>query len=276
MTDVSQHKPKLVIPEKVALVTAGSAGLGAQIARALAPDFRVCINYCHNAARADALIEELNSKFGFAGALREPLNSTRFVALQADVSDRPSILGLVRDVIALFGRLDVVASNAGWTRVTDFNDIDDNMDDDLWDRTYQCNVKAHFWLMQAAKPHLEASLGAFVTTASLAGVNPGGSSVPYAISKAAQIHLVKTLSLICAPKIRVNSVSPALMLTDWGLQFPEEQQLATREATRLKRLVTVEDVADVVRMLLLNLSITGQNIIVDSKSLPRFSKSEIA
>ncbi|KAJ4370422.1 hypothetical protein N0V83_004940 [Neocucurbitaria cava] len=240
MTDVSQHKPKPVIPEKVALVTAASAGLGAHIARALAPDFRVCINYWHNATRADALIEELNSTFGSTGELPEPLDPTRFVALQADVSDRPSILRLVRDVIALFGRLDAVASNAGWTRVTDFNDIDDNMDDDLWDRTYQCNVKAHFWLMQAAKPHLEASHGAFVTTASLAGVKPGGSSVPYAISKAAQIHLVKTLSLICAPKIRVNSVSPSLMLTDWGLQFPVEQQLATREATRLKRLVTVE------------------------------------
>ena len=143
-------------------------------------------------------------------------------------------------VISTFGRLDVVASNSGWTRVTTFDDMDDNMDDDLWDRTYRCDVKAHFWLMHAVKPHLEATKGSFVTTAGLAGVKPGGSSLPYAISKAAQIYLVKTLSKVCAPNIRVNSVSPALMLTDWGLQFDEKEHLAQAERNRLKRLVTVQ------------------------------------
>lgn len=147
---------------------------------------------------------------------------------------------MVRSTVATFGRLDVVASNAGWTRLTNFYDMDENADEDLWSKTYRCNVTAHFWLMNAVKPHLEATKGAFVTTASLAGVVPGGSSLPYAISKAAQIYLVKTLSKICAPHIRVNSVSPSLMLTDWGLQFSEEQQLAQAESSRLKRLITVE------------------------------------
>jgi NAD(P)-dependent dehydrogenase (short-subunit alcohol dehydrogenase family) len=147
---------------------------------------------------------------------------------------------MVNTVIATFGRLDVVASNSGWTRITTFDDIDDNMDDDLWDRTYRCNVKAHFWLMHAVKPYLDATKGSFVTTASLAGVKPGGSSLPYAISKAAQIYLVKTLSKVCAPNIRVNSVSPALMLTDWGLQFDEKEQLAQAERNGLKRLVTIQ------------------------------------
>ena len=191
---------------------------------------------------------------------------------------------MVQSTIATFGRLDVVASNSGWTRITNFNDLDDNSDEDLWSKTYRCNVTAHFWLMNAVKPHLEATKGAFVTTASLAGVVPGGSSLPYAISKAAQIYLVKTLSKVCAPHIRVNSVSPSLMLTDWGLQFSEEQQLAQAESSRLKRLITVEvgiiflfvdglrtytpmqDTASVVRMLLMNESMTGQNIVVDCMS----------
>jgi NAD(P)-dependent dehydrogenase (short-subunit alcohol dehydrogenase family) len=94
--------------------------------------------------------------------------------------------------------------------------------------------------MNAVKPHLDSTKGAFVTTASLAGVVPGGSSLAYAISKAAQIYLVKTLSKICAPHIRVNSMSRTLMLIDWGLQFSEEQQLAQAESSRLKRLITVE------------------------------------
>jgi NAD(P)-dependent dehydrogenase (short-subunit alcohol dehydrogenase family) len=191
----------------------------------------------NNAARATALIEELNTTYGATGA---PGSPPRFVAMQADASNRASIVQLVDQVVAIFGRIDVVASNSGWTRITDFSNMDDNLDDDLWEKTYRCNVTAHFWLMHAVKPHLEKKNGAFVTTASMAGVNPGGSSLPYAISKAAQIHLVKTLSKICAPAIRVNSVSPALMLTDWGLQFSEEQQRDQMEKTRLKRLITVQ------------------------------------
>jgi NAD(P)-dependent dehydrogenase (short-subunit alcohol dehydrogenase family) len=236
-----------------------------------------------NSTRAEALVEELNKAYTTTAVTDGASVPPRFVAIQADASERSSIAEMVNRVIAIFGRLDVVASNSGWTRITNFNDMDENSDEDLWIKTYRHNVTAHFWLMNAVKPHLEATKGAFVTTASLAGVVPGGSSLPYAISKAAQIYLVKTLSKVCAPHIRVNSVSPSLMLTDWGLQFSEEQQLAQTESSRLKRLITVEvcasvlrrlsihtygfiqDTASVVRMLLTNESMTGQNILVDCK-----------
>ena len=193
-----------------------------------------------NSERAKALVEELNSAYADFEMEGSSCVQPRFFALQADASDKTAIDGLVRSTIATFGRLDVVASNSGWTRITNFNDLDENSDEDLWSKTYRCNVTAHFWLMNAVKPHLEATKGSFVTTASLAGVVPGGSSLPYAISKAAQIYLVKTLSKVCAPHIRVNSVSPSLMLTDWGLQFSKEQQLSQAESSRLKRLITVE------------------------------------
>lgn len=102
------------------------------------------------------------------------------------------------------------------------------------------NVKSHLWLMHAAKAHLEASEGAFVTTASVAGIKPSGSSLPYSVTKAAAIHLSKALAVICSPKIRVNSVSPGLLLTDWGLSFgPEKIEKATN-ATKLQRLATIE------------------------------------
>lgn len=193
-----------------------------------------------NSARAKALVDELNYVYTCDGVVESPSAPPRFIALQADASGKSSIEEMVRSTVATFGRLDVVASNSGWTRITNFSNMDENADEDLWSKTYRCNVTAHFWLMNAVKPHLEATKGAFVTTASLAGVVPGGSSLPYAISKAAQIYLVKTLSKVCAPHIRVNSVSPSLMLTDWGLQFSEEQQLAQAESSRLKRLITVE------------------------------------
>jgi NAD(P)-dependent dehydrogenase (short-subunit alcohol dehydrogenase family) len=122
--------------------------------------------------------------------------------------------------------------------------------------------------------------------------------LPYSVTKAAAIHLSKALAVICSPKIRVNSVSPGLLMTEWGMQFPEEKREAARQATKLGRFATVEvspvfpfpsrsrggriscvgvlllcfslltwrqqDVADQVRLLALSKSMTGQNIVVDS------------
>lgn len=107
-------------------------------------------------------------------------------------------------------------------------------------RCFLYNVKAHLFLLHAAKPHLEESEGAFITTASVAGVKPSGSSLPYSVTKAAAIHLSKALAVICSPKIRVNSVSPGLLMTEWGMQFPEEKREAARKATKLGRFATVE------------------------------------
>lgn len=60
------------------------------------------------------------------------------------------------------------------------------------------------------------------------------------MTKAAAIHLSKALAVICSPKIRVNSVSPGLLMTEWGMQFPEEKREAARKATKLGRFATVE------------------------------------
>lgn len=102
------------------------------------------------------------------------------------------------------------------------------------------NVKSHLWLLHAAKAELEKSEGAFITTTSIAGVKPSGGLLPYAVTKAAAIHSFKALAVICSPEVRVNSVSPGLLLTEWGMRFPEEKREAVREATPLKRLPTVE------------------------------------
>jgi NAD(P)-dependent dehydrogenase (short-subunit alcohol dehydrogenase family) len=193
------------------------------------------INYAHNESRAEALLEELDQ---IPRTMAAP--SPRFSLFKADVGDRPSLQALVRDTVATFGRLDIVISNAGWTRVTDFADLEQGIAEEDWDRCFLYNVKAHLWLMHAAKSELERNEGAFVTTASVAGVKPSGSSLAYSVTKAACIHLTKGLAVICGPRVRVNAVSPGLLLTEWGMKFPEEKREAAREATKLKRLPTVE------------------------------------
>ncbi|KAF2134378.1 oxidoreductase ucpA [Dothidotthia symphoricarpi CBS 119687] len=246
---------------KVALITASSAGLGAQIARVFAPDFRVVINYSSNSERAQSLLKEL---FSLPGSSSQA--SPRIHVIQADMSSKPSVENLVKETLSVMGRLDVVVSNAGWTRMTTFTDIEQQVNEEDWDRCFVMNVKTHLWLAYAAKDALAETEGTFISTASVAGVKPSGSSVPYAVTKAAQIHLMKSLAVILAPKIRVNAVSPGLMLTEWGLKFPEAKRNAAVNNTKLKRLATVEDVADQVRTLALSRSITGQNISIDGGS----------
>ncbi len=156
------------------------------------------------------------------------------------MGDRSAIQRLVSETVKQFGRLDVVVSNAGWTRITNFSDLEDAMVDEDWDKCFLYNVKAHLWLCHAAKAELEKSEGAFITTASLAGIKPSGSSLAYSVTKAAAIHLSKGLAVICAPKIRVNSLSPGLILTEWGMKFSEEKREGARKATKLQRLATIE------------------------------------
>ncbi|KAK3355136.1 hypothetical protein B0H65DRAFT_37521 [Neurospora tetraspora] len=245
----------------VALITAGSAGLGAATARLFARNgIRVVINYNNDDARASDLVKEL---YKISPLRTGAYGRFNYVALKANLAEKNQIGELIDDTVNCMDRLDIVFSNGGWTRLRDINDLDDNVNEEDWDMCFNMNVKSHLWLMHAAKPHLDETEGVFITTASLAGVKVSGSSLAYSVTKAAQIHLAKGLAQIAAPRIRVNTVSPGLMLTDWGLQFPPEKQKEARERSKLKRLATVEDVAEQVLCFVKSKSVTGVNVIID-------------
>ncbi|KAI8952108.1 short chain dehydrogenase [Xylaria longipes] len=245
----------------VALITAGSAGLGAAAARLFAQNgYRVVVNYSNNAERANKLLAELPG----LSSLPKDGGGKNFAVIKADLGSREDINRLVRETVEQFGRLDVLFSNGGWTRVRGLVNIDDNCYEEEWDRAFNMNVKSPLWLMHAAKKHLDDTEGAFITTASVAGVNHSGSSLAYSVTKAAQLHLVKALAVMAAPKIRVNSVSPGLLLTEWAERFTDEQKEEHRQKTKLKRIVTVEDVADQVLTFARNKSMTGVNVVMDA------------
>ncbi|KAI1844278.1 hypothetical protein JX265_007883 [Neoarthrinium moseri] len=245
----------------VVLISAGSAGLGAATARLFCKSsYRVVINYSSNAERANNLLAE----FSKLSTLPSDQRGNAFAAIKADLADRNDISRLVDQTVEKMGRLDVVFSNGGWTQIRDITSIDDNVVEDDWDRCFNMNVKSHLWLMHAAKKHLEETEGAFITTASVAGVGHSGSSFAYSVTKAAQIHMVRGLAIMAAPKIRVNSVSPGLLLTEWGNKFADEAKEAHRQKTKLKRMATVEDVAEQVLTLARNRSMTGVNSVLDA------------
>lgn len=162
----------------VVLITAGSAGLGAATARVFAHNgYRVIINYSNNAVRAETLVGELNA--GSASS------SAKHMAIRADLSVRKDVEQLVQDAHAAYGRLDVIFSNGGWTEFRDTTKLSDNAFDEDWDRAFVMNVKSHMWLLHAAEAFLTAQEGAFITTASLAGVKGMGSSL---VSESTCVH----------------------------------------------------------------------------------------
>ncbi|KIW14285.1 hypothetical protein PV08_07067 [Exophiala spinifera] len=252
---------------KVALVTASSAGLGAAAAKGLArAGFDIVVNYNSNKTKADAIVTDIlrtnSNDNSCACATEDP--PRKALAVQADMSRREDIDRLVDTVVTTFGRLDCVVSNQGWTRMRQFDNLDDNIDEGDWDICYNMNVKSHLYLFHAARPHLAKVKGSFTSVASLAGVIPSGSSIPYSVTKAAQIHLIKALSKVAAPEVRVNSVSPGILLTDWGKKFPETKVEAAIQKSTLKRLAEIDDVVQQIVLFATKQSYTGQNVVIDA------------
>lgn len=252
------------MPHKVALITGSSSGLGAAIAKALSRDYRVVVNYHSRLEKAQEVIRECT---GEAPLPTRPSDATdpRFHIVQADLSKKTDVEKLIQETLKVMGRLDVVVSNVGWTRMVNFRDLEQNVNDEDWDKCFTMNVKSHLWLLHGTKPHLEANPdgGSFLAVASIAGMVPSGSSIAYCVTKAAEIHLLKCLASVCGPKIQCNSISPGLMMSEWGQQFPESTVKAISERSPLKRLTTLEDVAELVRTTVLSKSLTGQNIVID-------------
>ena len=130
------------------------------------------------------------------------------------------LVDLVEKTHSLLGGLDIVIFNAGWTKFVPFAKIDE-LDDEIWDGCLNANIKSHFYLFRAANKYLErnADGGTFIVSASLAGRRCVGSSIPYAVSKAALIHLVQILAKSRGPKVRTHAVCPGILLTEWGQRF---------------------------------------------------------
>jgi NAD(P)-dependent dehydrogenase (short-subunit alcohol dehydrogenase family) len=105
----------------VILISAGSAGLGAATARLFCRNgYRVVVNYSSNAERANRLLAE----FSGLSSLPAPEHASAFAAVKADLAKREDVTRLVEEAVRKMGRLDVVFSNGGWTRIRDMTSID--------------------------------------------------------------------------------------------------------------------------------------------------------
>jgi len=230
----------------VVMVTGSSSGIGAATARAFADaGASVLVNSAHSLQAGREVAASLPDALYVQGDITEP-----------DVPAR-----LVAAALERWDRLDVLVNNAGTTKVIPHQDVD-AATVDVWRRIFEVNVFGTWAMTVAALPALRAARGSVVNVASVAGVRPTGSSIPYAASKAAVNHMTVLLAKVVGPEVRVNAVAPGLVDTPWTADWDVIRQVVTQMAP-LKRSGRPEDVAEVILSLARAAWVTGQVVVVD-------------
>jgi 3-oxoacyl-[acyl-carrier protein] reductase len=238
----------------VALVTGGAGGLGSSICRKLADSgIRVVVGYNRSAESAHQLASSLRGQ-GHSARLAPVTESAQLTALAA---------GIGRD----YGRCDVLVNCAGITRFVRHADLE-ALDDQLIDTILATNVRGAFATVRAFRPMLEKSPlpggGVVVNLSSAAGTLAMGSNVVYCASKAALDNMTKSLARALAPGIRVISVSPALVDTEFVKSMDRGWRDEQAARTPLGRLATPEEVANAVVAAITTLTfVTGSILLVD-------------
>lgn len=235
------------LTDQVVVITGSSSGIGEAAARRLAGfGARVVVNSANSVDAGTAVAESLPDAIYVQGDVGDPATST---ALVAAAQER-------------WGRLDGVINNAGVTCDVPLHQIDD-VRPEHWDRILRTNVVGTFLLSQAALPLLrEAEDGWILNITSIAGVRQTGSSLPYAVSKAALDHLTTILAKFGGGGVRVNAVAPGLVATPWTEEWELQKDVVSQMAP-LHRVATPDDVVDACVGLIGSRYATGQTLVVD-------------
>ena len=235
---------------KTALVTGGSRGIGAGIAKRLAADgANVAITYTKGAEAAAAVVKEIER----AGR--------KAVAIQADAADAAAVKAAVEKTVASFGRLDILVNNAGTAIPKKFEDT--SLEE--LDRVIDINLRGTFIATQAALKHMKNG-GRIIMIGSCVGerlMTPG--LVPYAATKGAVKMFTQGLSREVGDRaITVNNVQPGPIDTDLN-PAAGDWAAPQKAATALNRYGSVDEVAALVAFVASPEAsyITGANLTVD-------------
>ncbi len=234
---------------KVVLITGAAKRVGAVIARELhAHGVDVIIHYRSSAAAAQSLRRELEAaRAGSVALVRAELNA-------AGAPEE-----VIAEAVAHRGRLDGLINNASAFYATKVGTVTREQ----WDELFGSNLKAPFFLTQAAAPHLREARGAVVNMADIYAERPLKGFPLYSMAKAGLVMMTKSLARELAPEVRVNTVAPgAILWPEEGTASSSKDKVIAR--TALKRKGEPEELARAVRFLLLESPyITGQVLAVD-------------
>ena len=214
---------------QVCVVTGGSGAIGSAICRHFADAGATCVVTYNKGERA-------------ANDLLAALPGKGHWSARVPVDDTAALSALAGRVQTENGRLDILVNCAGITRFVPHADLD-ALDDQLIDEIFRVNWRGPFAAVRAFRKLLAASGdGLVVNISSIAGVTAMGSNVAYCASKAALDSMTKSLARALAPEIRVVSVSPGLVDTDFVKNLDKKWRDEQAVRTPLKRLATADEI----------------------------------
>ncbi|WP_140909511.1 pteridine reductase [Cognatiluteimonas lumbrici] len=233
--------------QPVALVTGAARRIGAAIARRLHREgYAIALHYRASGEDARVLVEEL-----------ETARPGSTLLLQADLAEFDRLPELVARTVGQFGRMDALVNNASAFFPTPFGETTPAQ----WDALSAVNLRAPFFLSQAAAPHLARTGGAIVNIADIHGERrPLPGHAVYGMGKAALLYMTRALALELAPAVRVNAVAPGAILWPEGGKDRGERE-AMLAMTPLARTGTVDEVASAVCWLLRGASYTTGEVL---------------
>ena len=234
------------IDGRVALVTGAGTRVGRAIALALGQaGMRVGVHYMGSEKGARQTADEIIAVGSEARTL------------PGDLTDPATAPRLVEHTAKVFGSLDVLVNSAAVLLRTPVGEV---LVED-WDAMFALNLRAPFFLCQAAARVMRERGGAIVNIADLAAFETWRGYIPHSITKAGIVQMTRGLAHALAPKIRVNAIAPGAVLLPEGMtQDQAEKLIAT---TPLGRIGSPDDVAQAVLYLLSADYVTGETIIVD-------------
>ena len=234
--------------DKVALITGASRGIGKACAIELAKaGYDIAVSYAGNEEAANNTVKELLE-------LGVKAKSYKF-----DVADKEACAKAVEEVMAEFGRIDVLVNNAGITRDGLFM----RMNSDNWEAVINTNLNSAFYMSNpVVRIMMKQRSGCIINMSSIVGVYGNAGQANYSAAKAGLIGFTKSLAKeIGSRNIRVNAIAPGFIQTDMTKGL-EETKIA--EHIALNRLGNPEDIAKTVKFLAEDGTyITGQVIGVD-------------
>ncbi|MBQ7134349.1 MAG: SDR family oxidoreductase [Ruminococcus sp.] len=238
---------------KTALITGASRGIGTACAIALAKQsYNIILNYNKSEEKAQSLSKIIADNYG-----------VDVLCVKADVSDKAQVDAMVNSALTKFENIDVLVNNAGIALQKLFTDTTE----DDWNKVMSTNLTSVYNVTHAVLPDMIRNhSGNIVNISSMWGEVGASMEVAYSASKAGVIGLTKALSKEVAPSnIRVNCVSPGVIMTDMMSGFSDEDLAMIKEEIPLCEFGTAKNIADTVAFLVSDKAqfITGQVISVN-------------